>query len=148
MGNDSKIAYTQYIKQMIEKVRDLKRKGHDVSECNKLLQSLVAAVLNSDKNCSDFLINELEAAVEYIESLEPPYDFNSKKPGTFPTVSDDYFTPTGKKPEEKFRYVYKETPHREKREEKSKLIVMLIYSFLILFMGITVTLIVYIIRWS
>lgn|GEM_PF-6466878 len=151
MATKSQIAYTQYIKVALERIRELKEKGHDVSEANRLLQSIVAAVMDNDINCTDFLINELETVFKRIESLTPPAAFSStaidEKPGSgtsggFPVVFSNQET-------EPIRYVVKDfTVPVVHEEPRSKLIVAFIYVFLFLFAVTILTLIVYLVRWG
>lgn len=149
MASKSQIAYTQYIKVALERIRELKEEGHDVSEANRLLQSIVAAVMDNDINCADFLINELEAVFNRIESLTPPAAFSRpltvEKPGPdgkFPVV-------TRIQEPEPLRYVVKNLSVPAAAEEtRSKLILAFIYVFLFLFAATIVSLIVYLVRWG
>ncbi|MCX7832556.1 MAG: hypothetical protein N2440_06640 [Actinobacteria bacterium] len=146
MSNKSQIAYTQYIKIALDRVRELKEEGHDVSEANRILQSIVAAVIESDFNCADFLINELESVFAKIESYRSP-DFPKKKPG-FPQVETRYM-PVARSDShmEPFRFVVKDIKRVEPVETRSKLIITFIYVFLFLFIFTLISLIYYLLRF-
>lgn len=149
MSEKTQIAYTQYIKNAIERVRALKHEGHDVSECNRLLQSLVAAVLDDDQNCADFLIGELENAIQKVELLRPAAETlmpSAALPKTLPVGVERI---SGLPGPEDYRIVITKKPIIEqKKREQSILIMGLLYSLLILFAGTVVTLILYILRLS
>lgn len=149
MSEKTQVAYTQYIKNAIERVRALKDEGHDVTECNRLLQSLVAAVLDDDSNCADFLIGELENAMQKIEVLRPASETlmpGAVIPKTLPVGVEKI---TGLPGPDDYRIVITRKPLIEKQKrEQSILIIGLIYSLLILFAGTVVTLILYVLRMS
>lgn len=143
MSSKSQIAYTQYIKVALDRVRELKEKGHDVSEANRILQSIVAAVIENDYNCADFLINELEDFFAKIESYLPP----DKLTQDFPS-SEKVFMPMAVSPgEEPYRIVIKNVKTGEFQETKSKTIIFLIYVFLFLFIFTLISLIYYLLRF-
>lgn len=148
MANKSQIAYTQYIKTTLDRVRELKEQGHDVTECNRLMQSIVAAVIDSDFNCADFLINELERVIQKIESLKAPSEFQAapiaREVQTHPLVMP---YAEGKR-EENFKIVLKNLPVPPQSEEKSKLLIAMVYVFLTLFIASVIALIAYIIKYS
>lgn len=148
MTHKSQIAYTQYIKNTLDRVRELKEQGHDVRECNRLLQSIVAAVIDNDFNCADFLINELEGVIQKIESLKSPSEFTPVRPG-FPKVPTRFMPFAEKTGEEPFKIVVKEKPQISiYEEEKSKIIVVMIYLFLLLFAASVIALVAFIIKSS
>jgi uncharacterized protein YutE (UPF0331/DUF86 family) len=148
LAHKSQIAYTQYIKNTLDRVRELKDEGHDVRECNRLLQSIVAAVIDNDYNCADFLINELEGVIQRIESLKSPAEFTPVRPG-FPRLPTRFMPFAEQRGEEQFKIVVKERPQiNTYEEEKSKVIIVMIYLFLFLFAVSVIALVAYIIKSS
>lgn len=146
MSSKSQVTYTQYIKIALDRVRELKEEGHDVSEANRILQSIVAAVIDNDFNCADFLINELEAVFAKIESYKSPVQSDTK-PG-FPQVETRYYPINHKDSQlEPFRIVLKDIKKVEPEETKPKLIVTFIYVFLLLFIFTLISLIYYLISY-
>lgn len=149
MSEKAQTAYTEFIKTMLDKVRELKNEGYDVSECNRLLQSLVSAVLESDFNCADFLINELKSTISALKDT-PPFVGHKIVNHRMPLVAKELRMPDGTYVyPDKYRYVYRKPamlpPHNKK---PSTLLVVLIYSFLTLFIVLIFTLISYIGKWS
>lgn len=147
MENKSQIAYTQYIKVALDRVRELKEQGHDVSEANRILQSIVAAVIENDYNCADFLINELENVFKKIEHLKSPALFNSKS--DFLKAEDKFMGRVVKEPElEPYHFVVRNLRTLPETDSKSKMLIGLIYVFLFLFVFTLISLIYYLLRFQ
>jgi hypothetical protein len=151
LTSKSQIAYTQYIKIALERIRELKEKGHDVSEANRILQSIVAAVMDNDINCADFLINELEAVFKRIESFVPPASFSVSSQVEKTAIGTSRVMPTvsGMLETEPLKYVVRSIDIPPGAENSnSKIILAFIYVFLFLFAATVVSLIVYLLKWS
>lgn len=150
MSQKAQSAYTQYIKDVLEDVRRLKESGYDVTECNRLLQSLVSAVLEQDYTCADYIINELNATIAHLRSTVPIVTPAVPPPPPPPSVLvrdlgevNAVFRPGY------YHVVPVLPPHRPRQPAKpSTLIVVLLYSFLFLFVVLIFTLINYVLRWS
>lgn len=150
MANKAQFAYTQYVKVALEKVRALKEQGHDVSECNRLLQSIVASVIEGDYNCADFLINELEVCMQKIESLRPIADFNaiSARKAGFPKIENRFMAVVseGKPLEEEFKVKIKKPPaFNNEPETAPRFLLNMLYVFLVIFVLSIITVISFVI---
>jgi len=140
-------AYTQFIKDVIEDVRRLKESGYDVTECNRLLQSLVSAVLEQDYTCADYLINELNATIANLRSTVP---IVTPAVPHHPSVVVRDLGEVNAVFRSGYYHVVPVLPAYRPRQpaKPSTLIVVLLYSFLFLFVVLIFTLINYVLRWS
>lgn len=146
MSRKAQSAYTQYIKDILEDVRNLKASGYDVTECNRLLQSLVSAVLEQDYTCADYIINELNAAIAALRSEVP---VASSAPRLSPVVRVRELGEVNAVFPGKYRHVVPLPPYLPPaRQRPPTVLVVLLYSFLLLFVALIFTLINYVIRWS
>ncbi len=60
MAKAQSFSYVEYTRRLIDRVRGIKADGGDVTEYNRLLQSLVSAVETGDFVCADYMIYLLE----------------------------------------------------------------------------------------
>lgn len=150
MSLETLSAYTEYIKSTLEEVRRLKQEGYDVSECNRLLQSLVSSILNGDLKCADFLINELQSAIMNLKHTVPHLGmYSGISPSLVARDQNLFYTQSIMLPEEKFRYVYTRPPIIPLRKETpSKALMFLLYVSLLLFVIVIFTFIATILNLS
>lgn len=147
MTNRSQVAYTQYIKVTLDRIREYKEQGHDVSEANRILQSIVAAVMDGDYNCADFLINELESVFKKMEFYPIP---SGKEPAEKVDLRERILMPlaSDKIAEEPFRLVVRELKKMPDDNQVSRFIMVFLYVFLFLFLFTLGTIIYYLLRFQ
>lgn len=146
MANRSQVAYTQYIKVTLDRIREYKEQGHDVSEANRILQSIVAAVMDGDYNCADFLINELESVFKKIELYYTPTGKEAEKSD----FKDRILMPLASErmAEEPFRLVIRDLKKLPEENQVSRFIVVFLYVFFFLFLFTLGTIIYYLLRYQ